>query len=254
MNSLFPVEIIPLDAHAAVSIAQVPYEDLQENIRDFLHPSEKDYLSTLRVEKRMRDYLLGRYCAKAAIAHISDENEIGNIPIIRGVYGEPIIQGSQFQPYGVSISHSEGFGAAVAYSESNLAIDIQLVKSGMDRAVKRILTKGEMNYLSLISGKDEENHALLWAVKEATIKFFRTPDDNAYTTFAIAGITPLDENFYAVTYEHLVTKSAFVIKVNGFVVAFVGEMPHIDALIENRAAFVDKVCQGFLGAGPKEEG
>ena len=107
-------------------------EAIQNKPYIFLHNSELAQLKKYRLPKRRSEYLTGRICAKMAALNylqftLQTPPAMHQIEINNSEYGHPLIT---FHPTGpfpvpdISISHSKGYGAAVA-AQRRCGIDIQ---------------------------------------------------------------------------------------------------------------------------------
>jgi len=100
-----------------------------------LSPGEKtDWLSMRAVEKRRREWLLGRYVAKEAVRELM-EKRLGlrlapaEIEIAPDGYGCPQVKikpdGQSAKPPQVSIAHSDGTAMALAAFDADVGIDLE---------------------------------------------------------------------------------------------------------------------------------
>ena len=58
------------DKHLSISYCICPIIDDYSSYLRYLHDEELQYYNTLKYEKRIKDYLIGRYCAKIAVSQI----------------------------------------------------------------------------------------------------------------------------------------------------------------------------------------
>lgn len=120
------------------------------------------------VEKRRRDFALGRTCARAALARLGHDGWVlGRAP-----------SGAPLWPAGIvgSITHTKAFAAAMAAPADRfraIGIDAECSGGVDDRLGRRLFTDGERAWLS---GQNDEGRpalaTLLFSAKEAYFKAF----------------------------------------------------------------------------------
>lgn len=140
----------------------------------FLHEEEQKYFKTLKYEKRINSYLLGRYAAKKAICAITGEKCLEKILIKPGVLNQPVVNYGTVNNIQVSISHCDNLGAAVAFSEEIfLGIDIEKVDPMKNDVLKKELTPNEKNLLRNTPLPYDYYLMLNWTAKESLSKVLK---------------------------------------------------------------------------------
>jgi 4'-phosphopantetheinyl transferase len=150
---------------------------------DWLSPSEVARLSTMRFSKRRRDWKLGRWTAKNALAlyllylkAAADPRVLASIEIRPALSGAPEAF-FQNRPAAatVSISHRAGIAAcAVACSSGVLGCDIETIEPRSDDFVADYFTTAEQSLVAEACAVDRPRLlALLWSAKESTLKALR---------------------------------------------------------------------------------
>jgi len=133
-----------------------------------LHPEEAELLSPRAVEKRRREFSLGRAAAHGAIASLLGRS---SQPIRKGKRGEPL------WPQGLvgSITHSgETAVAAVGRGRDTGGIGIDLEELSREVSLeisRRVCTPREREWVS--AGGEEEKHLrlrMIFSAKESTFK------------------------------------------------------------------------------------
>lgn len=166
--------------------------DYQEIIQ-YLHAQERNYYNTLKLEKRIRSYLMGRFAAKQAVAALISEGNLKNIFIKPGIFSQPIIV-SNMQNIQVSITHCDDFGAALAFPEVHpMGIDLERICPNQSNALKRQITVEEEEKISSLPFSYETGLTLLWTVKEALSKVLKTGLTTPFKVFEISKAEPHDE-------------------------------------------------------------
>lgn len=162
-------------------------EHYEKNIA-CLHEQERSYYNNLKFEKRMKSYLIGRFAAKQAIAHLTGEENINGILIQPGIFNQPIVV-SDVSNLQVSITHCTDFGAALAFPEGHpMGIDIELVSAKQREALEGQVTDREKQQIGLwLSGYDE-GLTLIWTAKEALSKVLKTGLMTPFDIFEISAM------------------------------------------------------------------
>ena len=143
----------------------VPYAAMPD-VNSFFTAGERAYYDTLKIEKRRRDFALGRYALKKLLAEKFVKTDLKNIEVLRSADGYPLlnINGAPSKIY-VSISHSNGYGAACASVTNKVGIDIELIEERSKAWAEMCFTKTELS-----AGQSPEYLTELWAKKEAVSK------------------------------------------------------------------------------------
>ncbi len=178
---------------AAFCLARLNWPELRDESGQFLHPEEVHYFSTLASERRQMSYLLGRYCAKQALARMRPASTANSICIRPGVFQHPVTSGAGTGAQ-VSISHGSHWGAAIAFPEEHpMAVDIEEIEDDKSAVIKTQMSKSEiLMMLPLVDGETEAL-ALLWTVKEAMSKIIRCGMMTPFTVFEVASASKLGE-------------------------------------------------------------
>ncbi len=146
-----------------------------EEIVGFLHPQERKYYETLKFEKKIKSYLIGRFTAKKAIALLVNNNNLNEILIQSGIFTQPVIAYRSYPNIQVSIGHSDDFGAAIAFPERHpMGIDIERIHFEQNEAIERNTTESEIQLIKRQPYPYDTMLTLLWTVKEAISKVLKT--------------------------------------------------------------------------------
>lgn len=143
----------------------------------FLHPQERKYYNTLKYEKRIKSYLIGRYAAKKAVSNFTQVEDLTTILIQPGIFTQPIVlyESKLKQTIQVSITHCDDFGAALAFPEAHpMGIDLERIDSSRQAAIEREITEAERERIQSLPLSYEAALTLLWTAKEALSKVLKT--------------------------------------------------------------------------------
>jgi len=143
----------------------------------WLNDSEQAVLSGLRVERRRRDWRLGRWLAKQGVLRYMSEagspHQPADIEIRATEHGAPagFVAGEPL-PITLSLSHRGGHGlCALAAGEVELGCDLELVESHSDAFVRDYFTGAEIEQIGCIAGAYRNLAVtLVWSAKESALK------------------------------------------------------------------------------------
>jgi len=150
----------------------------------FLTKWERDYWSRLYVEKRSREWLLGRFAAKSVICSLLDfdteKDCLERLCINRREDGSPVPlwDGDVLDNVCISISHRSGAAAAAASRGTGLGIDLESIEPRSNLFKEQFLTRREQELVSsniLDIGKESQSVManLIWCAKESVLKALR---------------------------------------------------------------------------------
>ncbi len=149
-------------------------EDLPAGV-GWLGHRELEVLEGLRLEKRRRDWLLGRWAAKLALRGLLGSADHGR-EILADDGGRPRVHltdgGDPSEDVSLSISHSGGIGfVAVRRGAAPLGCDVERIESRSDAFVTDYFTGPEREAVEGLSGADRSVlTTLVWSGKEAALK------------------------------------------------------------------------------------
>ena len=156
-------------------------ETIQNKPYGFLHDGELTQIKKYKLPKRRSEYLTGRICAKMATLSYLQFNlqtppAMNRIEIRNFEYGNPFLTfhpPASFPVPNISISHSKGYGAAIA-AQHPCGIDIQSQEKSLIKVQKKYCAEQEYNTLLKIipEGSELSRLSLLWSAKEAIQKRF----------------------------------------------------------------------------------
>ena len=120
---------------------------------------DADYLHTVRHPVRFHQTLASRVLAQALLRQL-DMQYTG---IEKDSVGKPLLVGC---PYYISLSHTEGYAAAVLHRRFPVGIDIEWVKEKLLKVAPRVFTEAEREFAQDNLFKT----AVYWCAKEAVFK------------------------------------------------------------------------------------
>jgi len=140
----------------------------------WLTAGEQAILDQLRVPARRRDWRLGRWVAKHAVAAVVGDSAPIEVHAAEDGAPEVLIAGLP-APVNISISHRAGVGAClVASRDITVGCDLELVEP-RDRALARhFFTPSEVELVDRVTPEDHDLVvALVWSAKESALKALR---------------------------------------------------------------------------------
>ena len=167
------------------------------DVLEKLTPAERARHDGFKIDKRRREWLLGRLTAKTLLAeglrrHVGVDLDESAIEIARAPSGAPVVRLGDEGPPGlpwargsrlparVSVSHSHGAALCAMLWLGNTAdlataprigVDLEWIEPRSDGFVRDFLTPVERRYLDLATGDERHFRAnLVWSAKEAVLK------------------------------------------------------------------------------------
>ncbi len=149
---------------------------------EWLSPTEREYVASIRFTKRRNEYLTRRWTAKQAIATVLDIGRtpasLARIEVQHRPSGAPYVHldGKEAE---VDVSMSDRSGWAVCLvgpSDSaefgTLGIDLEVVEPRSDEFVIDFFTPAEIGHVQGLADRDQRDEAanLIWSAKEAALK------------------------------------------------------------------------------------
>ncbi len=153
-----------------------------QEISDWLAEAEMIVLKAWASEKRGAEWLAGRLAVKRLLREAYGLSPRDCVVGREGV--APIVPGALPPHIAISLSHSNGLGAASwsdRRSEGTVGVDAQHVRPVHPGLLHRVFTPDERGQIRAHFGAeaDAKGQLLFWAVKEAAIKARRVPWERA---------------------------------------------------------------------------
>jgi 4'-phosphopantetheinyl transferase len=174
-ESLLKIEREGSEWRAALAVTRVGWDDLWAARNEFLHPREANFVAWAGVWERKADFLRGRYTAKRALATLDRGVALSSIEVEAGVFGQPVVRGAQIRNLQVSIAHSAGCAAALAFDEGHpMALDIEAHDDANTDVIGQECTVGERAAMARAGLERRQAMTALWTAKESLAKVLRT--------------------------------------------------------------------------------
>jgi phosphopantetheinyl transferase (holo-ACP synthase) len=210
-----------LDVHNAFCLVSTQLEVLMQNAKEFLHPKELEYLSTLQYPRRQVTYLRGRYAAKLALKKLEPNINSTEIAILNGAFGFPYIISSHGIDAQVSISHNDAVGIASAYRQAcPVAVDTEQVSPARIETIQSEMLPSEIALLTRQVANKDLGLSIGWTMKEALSKALRC---GLYIDFKYLEIIDLEQknNLYYAKFKNFGQYQTRSLSIDGSVCSFV---------------------------------
>lgn len=182
----------------------------------YLHFQERQYFNTLIFPKKIRNYLLGRYVAKQAVAYLTGQINLANIMIRSGIFNQPIVTGNK-QNIQVSITHCGNCALALAFPEEYpLGVDLEKIDPGNIEVLEKQMSAIEQKQISFLPLSRAAGATLIWTAKEALAKVLKTGLITPLEVFEIEKIERLANNCIAGYYALFPQYKVISFIVNGY--------------------------------------
>jgi 4'-phosphopantetheinyl transferase len=174
-----------------------------KEVESALHPLEYKRYELFTSDVRKVSYLLGRYCAKKAIASLFEIKHLNYIHIDSGVFNQPVIKEPNIPNILVSISHDGLSAIALAYPEEHpMGIDIETLDEEKTDEIQEHLTQQEVNLSRGLNCDNVTFNTILWTAKESLSKVLKT---GLTASLSILEINTLEVNlqgYYRCTFKN----------------------------------------------------
>lgn len=146
---------------------------------DWLSSAECEVISRLFVEKRCKDWKLGRYAAKNAVLAFLGEPQgtecLRRVEIRPAVDGAPqVFLDGELASMQISLSHAAGWGFCAVSEQHPVGCDVEEVVNRHESLARDFFTNGELEW---VNQADREELALrtnlVWSAKESVLKVLR---------------------------------------------------------------------------------
>ena len=157
---------------ADVRLHRLRYDAAQAGTwRTWLSGEERTRLDGYGVEKRRREFLLGRAAARQLLAGVLGERPAA-VPLAVADDGAVEVRGERARGFCLSISHT-GEEAAAAIAQRPVGVDLEPVRERPERLHRFLLSEKELPLLERLPMPEPDAFTLCWALKEAVLKALR---------------------------------------------------------------------------------
>ncbi len=148
--------------------------------------SERELARVARaVAKRRREFMLGRYVAKTALAAWNRRDELGAFTILPGAFDQPVVD--EPSRADVTLAHTADVAVAWAHERGHpMGVDVECVDPDRIEVLRTQVGPGEVP--STMPFREPEALFLLWSAKEALSKALRCGLTCPFAILAVADV------------------------------------------------------------------
>jgi 4'-phosphopantetheinyl transferase len=168
-----------------------------------LHPLEYQLCNSFSNDQRKEKFIVGRYCAKMALASLLNIKNLNQIYIDFGVFNQPIIKAPNIPNIRVSISHDNHTSIAVAFPEEHpMGIDIESVCIDKISEIAEYLTPHEISLSRSLNYTNNIIITIIWTAKESLSKILQTGLTTSLSVLEIQSLIYNDKGYFRCTFTN----------------------------------------------------
>ena len=153
------------------------------------------------VERRRREFVLGRLAAKTALAVWHDHAALGAFAIVPGAFEQPVVLGNSAAD--VTLAHATGAAVAVAHERGHpVGVDLETIDPQRLGAVRSEVAAAELPPRRGAATDETVGLFLIWSAKEALSKALRCGLTCPFALLAVADPRLDDAGVCAGTFAH----------------------------------------------------
>ncbi|PWK23890.1 4'-phosphopantetheinyl transferase superfamily protein [Arcicella aurantiaca] len=168
-----------------------------------LHDIEYQRYRSFSTDVRKVSFLLGRYCAKKAIASLYNIKSLNQIYIDSGIFNQPIIKLPNIPNMRVSISHDGVSAVALAFPEEHpMGIDIESIDDEKSSEMSTHFTAHEKTLYQGMNHAKNEIDTILWTAKESLSKALKTGLTTGLEIMELETLEKVHQRYFRGTFTH----------------------------------------------------
>ncbi len=174
-----------------------------QQVESALHIIEHKRYESFRTDVRKVSFLLGRYCAKKAIASLYNIQSLNQIYIDSGIFNQPVIKLPNIPNMRVSISHDGVSAVALAFPEEHpMGIDIESIDGDKILEVSAHFTLHEKTLYQGLNHSKTEIDTILWTAKESLSKALKTGLTTGLEIMELGTLEMVNQRYFRGTFTH----------------------------------------------------
>jgi 4'-phosphopantetheinyl transferase len=174
-----------------------------QQVESALHTAEYQRYDSFTSDVRKVSFLLGRYCAKKAIASLCKIHSLSQIYIDSGIFNQPVIKLPNLPNMRVSISHDGVSAVALAFPEEHpMGIDIESIDEDKCSEVSAYFTVHEKTLYQGINNSKIEIDTILWTAKESLSKALTTGLTTGLEIMELGTLEKVNQRYFVGTFTH----------------------------------------------------
>ncbi|MEA5460953.1 4'-phosphopantetheinyl transferase superfamily protein [Arcicella sp. LKC2W] len=174
-----------------------------QQVESALHTIEYQRYISFTTDVRKVSFLLGRYCAKKAIASLFNIKSLNQIYIDSGIFNQPIIKLPNIPNMRVSISHDGVSAVALAFPEEHpMGIDIESIDEDKCSEISTYFTNHEKTLYQGINHSKIQIDTILWTAKESLSKVLKTGLTTGLEIMEVESLEKVNQRYFRGTFTH----------------------------------------------------
>jgi 4'-phosphopantetheinyl transferase len=174
-----------------------------QQVESALHSIEYQRYKSFTTDVRKVSFLLGRYCAKKAIASLFNIKSLNQIYIDSGIFNQPIIKLPNIPNMRVSISHDGVSAVALAFPEEHpMGIDIESIDEDKCAEISTYFTTHEKTLHQGINHSKSQIDTILWTAKESLSKVLKTGLTTGLEIMEVESLEKINQRYFRGTFTH----------------------------------------------------
>ena len=196
-----PSEIYQLALHrtgggqfrAYLGFTPASFDSLLAVIAQYLHASELGVYRTFLHDRRRESFLRGRYIAKQVLLNYLREKNPRRIRLESGVFDHPLVVHSAPSTPQISLSHTRGWAAGLAFSEAHpMGLDLEAITSSSAETIHSQVTAHEIGLHRTLADDENTFYTRLWTIKEALSKVLKTGLTTPFEVYQVETLRACD--------------------------------------------------------------
>jgi 4'-phosphopantetheinyl transferase len=174
-----------------------------QQVESALHTIEYQRYESFKSDVRKVSFLLGRYCAKKAIASLYNIQSLNQIHIDSGIFNQPVIKSPNIPNMRVSISHDGVSAVALAFPEEHpMGIDIERIDEGKSSEISSYLTTHEKTLYQGLNNSETEIDTIMWTAKESLSKALKTGLTTGLEILELESLELVNQTYFRGTFTN----------------------------------------------------
>ncbi|MBL1275220.1 MAG: 4'-phosphopantetheinyl transferase superfamily protein [Ectothiorhodospiraceae bacterium] len=204
-------ELVPLKIHHPSStvrsflaiLTESIYAGIEREPQNWFHPSEWSRVNALKVEKRRKEFVLGRCACKLATSAYLEEPHLEHLVINAGIFGQPILRFLSNHHPELSITHTDTVALAVASEQGcPIGLDIEKLTDRNTDFLAEHITQRDLRLLAGLTPNVNHAYFRAWTIKEALSKVLRCGITIPFALLELEPPTLIDANSFYCEYRN----------------------------------------------------
>lgn len=198
------------------------FDAIDRDRASFLHPSEEASLSLLKIERRRRTFLMGRYALKRAAAAWTGLSPSRDLEVVPAILEYPILRAPVADVPDLTLTHTDCAAVCLAVDAGHASgVDLEFINPARLATYERVYTERERASATGL-GLDASSAAVLhWSLREALSKAVRCGFTVPFDVLELEGLEDLGEGLFRTAFRNFGQYGGHAWIRNGHVLAVV---------------------------------